>query len=87
LSKTLEISSSVSRSLFRLLSDAAIFPAPDRRSYSVSYNCRKWRWLPRGRLVVPHRGKNVDYLTVSRHTQQIFVVNDRGRNSRSYTLK
>jgi hypothetical protein len=48
-----------------LLHEAAIFPSVDRRSYSVSNNCRGWCWLPRRRqLVVPHRGKSVDYLTV-----------------------
>jgi hypothetical protein len=33
--------------------------------YSVSNNFRGWRWLPRRRrLVVPHRGKTVDCVTV-----------------------
>jgi len=58
LSKT-EISSSV------LLLDAAIFIALDHRVYTVSNNCRGGRWLQGRRpLVVPHRGKTIDYLTV-----------------------
>jgi hypothetical protein len=59
LSKMLEISSSV------LLLDAAIFIALDHGVYSVSINCHGGHWLQRRRpLVVPHRGKTVDYLTV-----------------------
>jgi len=57
LSKMLEISSV-------LLLDAAIFIALDRRVYSVSNNWHGGQWLQRRRwLVVPHRGKTVDYLT------------------------
>jgi hypothetical protein len=59
LSKTLEISSSV------LLLNAAIFITLDHRVYSVSNNCRGGHWLQRRRpLVVSHRGRTVDYLTV-----------------------
>jgi len=59
LSKTLEISSSI------FLLDAAIFIALDRWVYSVSNKCHGGHWLQRRRqMVVPHRRKTVDYLTV-----------------------
>jgi len=65
----------VSCSFFRLLFDAAIFIALDHRAYSVWNNCRGWQWLPRRRwLVMPHRGKHVDYVTVVIPTSYLVIL-------------